>query len=61
MKKDLMFGVKSLIAALMLVSCATFFGLSFESSPFGVLMLSTCLLATSVAYYRILWAQAKAS
>ena len=58
MKKDLMFGVKSLIAAIMLVSCVTFFCVSFTSAPFGVLLLSTCLLATSVTYYRILWSQA---
>jgi len=60
MKKDLMFGVKSLIAALMLTSCLTFFCLSFLSAPFGVLLLSAALLACSVAFVRILWEQAKA-
>jgi len=59
MKNDLMFGVKSLITALVLVSCITFFALSFECAPIGILMLSTTLLALPITYLRVLWERAK--
>ncbi len=59
MKNDLMFGVKSLITALVLVSCITFFALSFECAPIGILMLSTTLLAFTITYLRVLWERAK--
>jgi hypothetical protein len=59
MKNDLNFGVKTLVAALVLVSCITFFALSFECAPIGVLLLSTSLLAFPITYLRVLWERAK--
>lgn len=59
MKKDLMFGVKSLIVALSLAASLVFFGIAFTSLGFGLLMLSTVLLAISTGFVRILWDSAE--
>jgi len=59
MKKDLMFGVKSLIVALLLATSLVLFGMVFTSGGFGILMLSTLLLGASTGFVRILWDSAE--